>query len=104
VAAAATGAFSLQEATGQFLLLSFGGFALGLAIGWAIGEIRVRMARHGASDPSIQTALSVLSPFAAYLGAEYVHVSGILAVVAAGLYGGIHDAKHLDLPTRTHAW
>jgi CPA1 family monovalent cation:H+ antiporter len=104
VAAAATGAFSLQEATAQFFVLSLGGFGLGLAVAWVIGEIRVRMTRHGVSDPSIQTALSVLSPFAAYLVAENLHTSGILAVVAAGLYGGIHDGKHLDLATRAHAW
>jgi CPA1 family monovalent cation:H+ antiporter len=48
--------------------------------------------------------LSVLSPYAAYLLAEALNVSGILAVVAAGLYGGSHDARHLSVATRRHAW
>ena len=48
--------------------------------------------------------LSVLTPFAAYLAAETAHVSGILAVVAAGLYAGWNDFRTLDAATRQHAW
>jgi CPA1 family monovalent cation:H+ antiporter len=55
-------------------------------------------------DPTIQTILSLLTPFAAYLAAESAHVSGILAVVAAGLYAGWHDARNLSTATRQHAW
>src|SRR5205823_11470096 len=36
--------------------------------------------------------------------AEATGVGSILAIVAAGLYAGAHDARHLDAPTRAHAW
>jgi CPA1 family monovalent cation:H+ antiporter len=52
----------------------------------------------------VQTVLSVLTPFAAYLAAEHAGVSGILAVVVAGLYAGWNDFKTLDARTRNHAW
>ena len=48
--------------------------------------------------------LSLLTPYAAYLVAERVSVSGILAVVAAGFYAGMHDTKNLSVATRRHAW
>src|SRR5258706_13739942 len=104
VAAVATGAFSFLEATGQFVLLAGGGFLAGLAIAWLVGECRVRLTRLCVDDPTIQTTLSLLTPFAAYLAAEALHTSGILAAVAAGLYAGSHDARHLSIGTRQHAW
>jgi monovalent cation/hydrogen antiporter len=56
------------------------------------------------SNSALQTALSMLTPFAAYLAAEHFHLSGILAVVAAGLYAGIHDTANMDTETRRTAW
>ena len=55
-------------------------------------------------DPAVQITLSLLTPFAAYLVAEAAHVSVILAVVAAGVYAGIDDNKHMTLETRMKAW
>ena len=104
VAAVVTGAFSWSEAGVQFVVLSGGGFALGLAVAWLIGHLRVALKRFCIDDPTIQTTLSVLTPYAAYLAAEGLHVGGILAVVAAGLYAGVHDTRHLDTPTRLHSW
>ncbi len=104
VAAVATGMFSWVEAAEQVVLLSVGGLLIGLAIAWIIGEVRVRMARYCINDPTIQTTFSLLTPFAAYLAAEELHVSGILSVVAAGIYAGVHDTRHLDLPTRQHSF
>ena len=104
IAAAVTGAFSWREVAPQFFLLSGGGLLLGLAVAWTIGRLRVSLARFCVNDPTIQTVISVLTPFAAYLAAETIGVSGILAVVAAGLYAGADDTRHLDLPTRAHAW
>jgi hypothetical protein len=72
-------------------------------VAWIIGEVRVRSARYCINDPTIQTTFSLLTPYAAYLAAEALHVSGILSVVAAGIYAGIHDTRHLDTPTRTHS-
>lgn len=104
VAAAATGVFSLGAASAQLAWVSLGGLAVGLACGWAIGVLRVGLKRVCVDDPTIQTVLSLLSPFAAYLAAEHIGGSGILAVVAAGLYGGWHDARTLSPATRQHAW
>ncbi len=53
-------------------------------------------------EPTIQTTLSLLTPFAAYLLAESLHMSGILAVVAAGLYMGSHDTRDTSVATRRH--
>lgn len=104
VAAVATGLFSWTDAAEQVVLLSGGGVLTGLACAWLIGELRLRMARHSVDDPTIQTVFSLLTPFAAYLAAEAAHVSGILAVVAAGIYAGMHDTRHLDTATRQHSF
>ena len=104
VAAVATGMFSWTDAAEQVVLLSGGGLLVGLAIAWLIGEVRVRMARYCVDDPTIQTTFSLLTPFAAYLAAESLGVSGILSVVAAGIYAGMHDTRHVDAPTRQHAF
>ena len=77
---------------------------IGVAIAWIVGAIRIGLRNYCADDPSVQTVLSVLTPFAAYLAAESVHASGILAVVAAGLYAGWNDFRTLDAATRQHAW
>ena len=52
------------------------------------------------SDPLIEITLSLLTPFAAYLAAEFLGVSEILAVVAAGLYSGWRDPVRMDVETR----
>jgi CPA1 family monovalent cation:H+ antiporter len=104
VAAAATGAFSLTAAGGQLAWVAIGGVVVGIATAWTIGMFRVGLKRVCVDDPTIQTVLSLLSPFAAYLLAERVGVSGILSIVAAGVYGGWHDARTLSATTRQHAW
>jgi monovalent cation/hydrogen antiporter len=104
IAAAVTGHFSWSDAAMQFVLTSSGGFVLGLAVAWVIGRIRVGLAHFSVNDPVIDTVISVLTPFAAYLGAEALHVGSILAVVGAGLYAGINDPRNIDAPTRAHAW
>src|SRR5947207_740286 len=104
VAAVATGAFSLIEATGQLAMIAGGGVLAGGAVAVVIGALRIRLKRFCVDDPTIQTIISLLTPYAAYLVAEHIHVSGILAVVAAGLYAGWHDSDHSSLATRHHAW
>jgi monovalent cation/hydrogen antiporter len=104
LAAAMTGVFGWSELATQFVLLSGGGLLLGLAVAWAIGRLRTHLARFCVDDPTIQTVISILTPYAAYLAAEAVGLGSILAVIAAGLYAGVDDTRHLDTPTRTHAW
>ena len=99
VAAALSGSFSLGSAVGQFLLMAAGGLAVGLVVAWAIGRLRASL-----DDPLIDNGLSLGTPFAAYLIAEEVHVSGVLAVVVAGLWFAHHSpslqSSHARLQTR----
>ena len=104
VAAVATGAFSFLDASGQLVMIAGGGVLAGGAVAVTIGALRVRLKRFCVDDPTIQTIISLLTPYAAYLVAEHVHASGVLAVVAAGLYAGWHDTDHMSLATRRHAW
>jgi NhaP-type Na+/H+ and K+/H+ antiporters len=99
-----TGAFSWTSAALQFFRLSGGGFLLGLAIAWTIGQARVGLRRFCADDPTIQTVISLLTPYSAYLAAEALGIGSILAVVGAGLYAGAHDLRNLDAATRAHSW
>jgi Na+/H+ antiporter len=86
-AAAATGdGFSFPAAVGKFLLASVGGLVAGVVVAFA-----VRALRHLRNDPLSANTISLATPFAAYLLGESVHVSGVLAVVVAGLIIG-HDA------------
>jgi monovalent cation/hydrogen antiporter len=71
------------------------GVAIGLAVAWVIGHVRVRI-----QEVEIQLALSVLTPFAAYLPAEQLGVSGVLGAVAAGLYSGRRSLRALEPATR----
>jgi CPA1 family monovalent cation:H+ antiporter len=104
IAALATGAFSLPSAVLDLVLVAAGGAAAGLAIAWAIERVRVGLRSYCADDPSVQTVLSLLTPFAAYLVADRFGLSGIFAVVVAGLYAGWNDFRMLDAATRQHAW
>jgi CPA1 family monovalent cation:H+ antiporter len=60
-----------------------GGCAIGIAVGWVIAHIRARI-----EDTPVEMTISLLTPFAAYLPAERLDVSGVIATVAAGLYLG----------------
>src|SRR5881398_1235856 len=83
VAAVTTGAFSLAQASLQFLFVAAGGMCVGLAVGWLIVQLQKRL-----DDPPVQTLFSLLTPYVAYFSGERLHVSGILAVVIAGIYYG----------------
>ena len=83
VAAVLTGSFSLGQASAQFLLVAAGGIAVGLATGWLATQVQKRL-----DDPPVQTMFSLLTPYVAYFSGEKLHVSGILAVVIAGIYYG----------------
>lgn len=103
VAAVATGAFSLLDASGALVLVAVGGAVVGVVIAYAVGVAHGVIVRAGVDLPHVHTLLSLFTPFAAYLAAEYVDVSGILSVVSAGLYSGWRDARRLNARTRQHA-
>ena len=85
IAAMVTGEFSLGAASLRFIFVGLGGLALGLAVAIIIRFIQRRL-----DDPPVQITISLLTPFAAYVLAERLHVSGVLSVVAAGVYIGWH--------------
>jgi monovalent cation/hydrogen antiporter len=83
VAAAVTGAFVLSDALGAFVVAAAGGIAIGALVGWASGEILRRL-----DDPPVEVAISLVLGFAAYLPADRLGLSGVLAAVTAGLLIG----------------
>jgi CPA1 family monovalent cation:H+ antiporter len=83
VAAVIAGGFSVLEASGQFVLIA----ALGIAIGVVIAGVFIMIHRY-IGDPFIEVLVSLSIPYICYVGAESVHASGVLAVVAAGLVRG----------------
>jgi len=83
VAAVLTGSFSLGQASLQFLFVATGGVCVGLAVGWLATQVQKRL-----DDPPVQTMFSLLTPYVAYFSGEALHVSGILAVVIAGIFYG----------------
>lgn len=94
VAAATGAALSWGQGIGIFLLASVGGAVIGYLLGLVVHEIRMRLA-----DSILESAFGMLVPFAAYLIAESLHTSGVLAVVVAGLYLG-HNAPRAGYATR----
>jgi len=93
--AAATGAFSFVEAGGRFIAVAIGGVLLGLAVGFAVTDLRRRL-----TDTPVSITVSLLAPYAAYLPAEQLGVSGVLAAVTAGLYVGQHASRTLSSEAR----
>lgn len=85
VAAMLTGSFSLQQAIGSFLWVAIGGLVIGTAVTWLVARRKTWLATQLGEDTSAQILVSLLIPFGAYLLAEALHCSGILAAVAAGV-------------------
>ena len=114
VVAVTTGAFSLWQAGLQFVVGAIGVIAVGLGVGWVILWAR----RHVSDEPNVQNTISLLTPFAAYLRAEEpshyaweaLHLqggfafSGVLSVVAAGLYLGRRAPDVISSEARLQAY
>jgi len=77
--------FTWGGASGEFLKVAVGGLIAGVAICWLYGKSLRLLSRWSGDDPATQTVLLLLLPFASYLIAEHLGVSGILAAVAAGM-------------------
>jgi CPA1 family monovalent cation:H+ antiporter len=102
--AAVAGSFSLRHLAVEFSLLWLGGLATGLAVGYGVGLLRDLLQRLRGSETLPEITLSLMTPYAAYLAAEQFGVSGVLAVVAAGLYSGWRDPVRMDVETRQTAF
>lgn len=95
VAAVLTGAFSLLDASAQFAGVALGGVAIGVALAFVFIAIHRRL-----GDPFIEVLTSLVAPYAAYIAAESLHVSGVLAVVAAGLVRGRYSPEIVSAEMR----
>lgn len=92
---AVTGTHILADSPLAFFAYEvFGGVAVGALLAYAVHWVRVRL-----YDSPLETVLGLVLPFAAYLAAEELHASGVLAVVVAGLYLG-HRATEVSVSTR----
>jgi len=77
--------------------------SVGILIGLAIGAI-VHAIEHRIEDGPIEIALSILTPYVAYLTADALHASGVLAVVACGLYLSRQSSHIFSPAVRLQAW
>ncbi|MDX3194287.1 Na+/H+ antiporter [Streptomyces sp. MN03-5084-2B] len=93
--AALAGSVSLWQVGADFFRAAIGGAVVGLVVGFAAAFIRARM-----DEPVLDTALSFAVPFIAYIPAEAIHGSGVLAVVIAGLILGHKAPQILSGSTR----
>jgi len=83
------GSFSLSSAIGQFIMASAGG----VGIGCLVGYLSLVMHRKWKMDTAIETGLTFVTAYGSYVLAEEFHFSGVLSVVAAGLFVGNKQAK-----------
>jgi monovalent cation/hydrogen antiporter len=92
---AVAGSFGVWQASGRFLLAAGGGAAIGVVAAGLLGRLRRRI-----TDPVLDTTLSFLAPFIAYLPAEQAHASGVIAVVVCGLLLGHRAAVQQSAASR----
>ena len=94
IAAAAAGVFSLLEASAQFVIALVGGFAVGMVVGFAMDKVAARV-----RDTPTAVAMTLIAPYACYLPAEALGVSGVLAAVVGGIWMR-HATQHTTSDTR----
>ncbi|MGE5635434.1 MAG: Na+/H+ antiporter [Nocardioidaceae bacterium] len=95
VAAVVSGSFSLADAGLRFVAGAVGGVAIGLAVGWVIAAIRARTA-----DAQVSITISLLSGYAAFVPADVLGASGVLAAVTTGIYMGVRGPRIIPARTR----
>ena len=95
IVAVLTGAFSLADASVQFVGVALGGIAIGLALGFLFIAIHRRL-----GDPFIEVLTALIVPYTVYIAAESVHASGVLGVVAAGLLRGRYSPEIVSAEMR----
>jgi CPA1 family monovalent cation:H+ antiporter len=98
VRAAMIGTFSLTSAALGFVAIAAGGVLVGFAIGWMVAQLRRAL-----SDSIVESTISLLTPFAAYIIAERIGASGVLAVVTAGFYFSRFVPRTVSARTRVRA-
>ena len=88
VAAVVAGSFSAFYTGGLFLVSAGGGIAVGLVVGWLVRQVRRRL-----DNPPAEITISLLTGYIAFIPAELMGVSAVLAAVTAGIYLGWHTPE-----------
>ena len=96
VAVVAGSSFALLTTGAQLVVALVGGIAIGLVVGWLAAQLLRRL-----DEPTVEVLISFVVPFAAYLPADVLGVSGVLAAVTAGLVIGRGYARILTARSRT---
>jgi CPA1 family monovalent cation:H+ antiporter len=94
-AAAAAAAVSVVGSLASFVFVALGGILIGLVVGWIVVWVRTRI-----TDTPVEITISLLTPYAAYLPAEALGVSGVLAAVTAGLFIGRRSSQIMGSEAR----
>jgi len=95
LAIALTGSFNFVQSLADFVRVSVGGIAIGMLLGWVISRLIARI-----DDYLIEITLTTVLAYGSYLIAEQLHMSGVLAVVAAGLVAGSLGPQGMSPTTR----
>src|SRR5207237_63088 len=95
VATAVGGGFSPTTAVVTFAGAMLGGGAIGVAVGWFVAQSRTRL-----EDTPVEITISLLTPYAAFLPADRLGASGVIATVAAGLYLGHRGSRIMGADAR----
>jgi monovalent cation/hydrogen antiporter len=95
VVAAVSGAFSFWEASWRFLWAVAGGVAIGIAVGYLVAAVRRRL-----DNPPVEVTISLMTGYFAFIPANAVKASGVLAVVTAGVYLGWRTPELTSVQTR----
>ncbi|OME49901.1 Na+/H+ antiporter [Paenibacillus odorifer] len=93
IAAAVTGIFSLPKASISFVIIALGGLIVGAILAFLLIRFSVFIRRLGMEDITVHVLLQILTPFIVYLISEEIGVSGILAVVAAGIIHAVEKDR-----------
>ena len=96
LAAAGSAGFTVGGAIGEFLKVSVGGLLVGAVLGYLVSSVLLKHL----DDHLLETAITLALAFGSYVVAEKVHVSGILAVVAAGIIVGEIGLENTSPTTR----
>jgi CPA1 family monovalent cation:H+ antiporter len=95
VVAAATGSVSAMAASLSFVWTVVGGVGIGLAVGYVIRQVRRRL-----DNPPVEITIALMTGYFAFIPASLAGASGVLAVVAAGVYVGWHTPELTTVETR----
>jgi len=91
--------FTVGDAALRLTYLTVAGLAVGLATGWIVDRLERRI-----DDGPIEIVISILVPYAAYFAADRIHASGVLAVVACGVYLSRRSYLLFSPGVRLQAW